>query len=50
LFYRTFFGSSCQVADIELGAAVASVICTIVLVVTAVYFWLVQRRLKTYQI
>ncbi|MDE1991378.1 MAG: sugar ABC transporter permease [Rhizobiaceae bacterium] len=50
LFYRTFFGSSGQVADIDLGATVATVIFTIILVVTAVYFWLVQRRLKPYQI
>ncbi|TSD83436.1 sugar ABC transporter permease [Mycobacterium sp. KBS0706] len=45
-FYRTFFGSSGQVADLDLGAAVASVIFTLMLAVTAVYFWLVQRRLK----
>jgi raffinose/stachyose/melibiose transport system permease protein len=45
-FYRTFFGSSGQVADLDLGATVASVIFTLMLAVTALYFWLVQRRLK----
>ncbi|MET2832631.1 carbohydrate ABC transporter permease [Mesorhizobium shangrilense] len=49
-FYRTFFGSSGQLADLDLGAAVATVIFTTVLVVTAVYFWLVQRRLKSYSV
>ncbi len=47
-FYRTFFGSSGQVADLDLGATVATVIFTLMLAVTAIYFWLVQRRLKTY--
>ncbi|MDB5524025.1 MAG: transporter permease [Rhizobium sp.] len=45
-FYRTFFGSSGQVADLDLGATVATVIFLLILVVTAVYFWLVIRRLK----
>ncbi len=49
LFYRTFFGSSGQVADLDLGATVATVIFLTVLVVTAIYFWLVQRRLTTYE-
>jgi ABC-type sugar transport system permease subunit len=49
-FYRTFFGSSGQLADLDLGAAVATVIFTTVLVVTAVYFWLIQRRLKSYSV
>ena len=49
-FYRTFFGSSGQLADLDLGAAVATVIFTTVLVVTAAYFWLVQRRLKSYSV
>ena len=48
LFYRTFFGSSGQVADLDLGATVATVIFTMMLVVTAIYFWLVQRRLKAH--
>jgi ABC-type sugar transport system permease subunit len=49
-FYRTFFGSSGQLADLDLGAAVATVIFTTVLVVTAIYFWLIQRRLKSYSV
>lgn len=49
-FYRTFFGSSGQVADLDLGATVATVIFMLILVVTAIYFWLVLRRLKQVQI
>ncbi|QEA27704.1 sugar ABC transporter permease [Microbacterium sp. CBA3102] len=49
-FYRSFFGSSGQVADLDLGATVASVIFLLILVTTAAYFWLVQRRLKTYEL
>ncbi|MCE4026221.1 sugar ABC transporter permease [Microbacterium sp. Au-Mic1] len=49
-FYRTFFGSSGQVADVDLGAAVASVIFFIILVTTAAYFLVLQRRLKTYEL
>jgi raffinose/stachyose/melibiose transport system permease protein len=49
-FYRSFFGSSGQVADLDLGAAVATVIFTMMLAVTALYFWLVQRRLRTHSL
>lgn len=49
-FYRTFFGSSGQVADLDLGATVATVIFTIMLLVTAGYFWLVQRRLRPHSL
>jgi len=49
-FYRSFFGSSGQVADLDLGATVASVIFAIILVTCAAYFWIVQRRLKTYEL
>jgi raffinose/stachyose/melibiose transport system permease protein len=48
-FYRTFFGSSGQVANKDLGATVASVIFLIIMVVTALYFAVLQRRLKTYE-
>jgi raffinose/stachyose/melibiose transport system permease protein len=48
-FYRTFFGSSGQVANKDLGATVASVIFLIIMVVTAVYFAVLQRRLKSYE-
>lgn len=50
LFYRTFFGSSGQVANLDLGATVASVIFFIILVTTAAYFVVLQRRLKTYEL
>lgn len=49
-FYRSFFGSSGQVADLDLGATVASVIFLIILLTTAAYFWVLQRRLKTYEL
>ena len=49
-FYRSFFGSSGQVADLDLGATVASVIFLLILATTAADFWLVQRRLKTYEL
>lgn len=49
-FYRTFFGSSGQLADLDLGAAVATIIFLTVLLVTSVYFWLIQRRLKSYSV
>ncbi|MDQ0727838.1 carbohydrate ABC transporter permease [Microbacterium sp. W4I20] len=49
-FYRSFFGSSGQVADLDLGATVASVIFLLILVTTAAYFWVVQRRLKSYEL
>ncbi len=50
LFYRTFFGSSGQVANLDLGATVATVIFFIILVVTAIYFVVLQRRLKSYEL
>jgi raffinose/stachyose/melibiose transport system permease protein len=50
LFYRTFFGSSGQVADLDLGATIASVIFFIILVTTAAYFVVLQRRIKTYEL
>jgi len=49
-FYRTFFGSSGQLADLDLGSAVATVIFLTVLLVTGAYFWLIQRRLKSYSV
>jgi hypothetical protein len=50
LFYRTFFGSSGQVSDLDLGATVASVIFLLILVTTAAYFALLHRRLRTYEL
>jgi ABC-type sugar transport system permease subunit len=50
LFYRTFFGSSGQLADLDLGATVASVIFLIILLITGAYFGLVHRRLRSYEL
>jgi raffinose/stachyose/melibiose transport system permease protein len=50
LFYRTFFGSSGQVADQDLGATIATIIFTIILLITAAYFVVLQRRLKSYEL
>lgn len=50
LFYRNFFGCSTQQGDTNLGAATASVIFLVILVVTAGYFVVLQRRLKVYEL
>jgi raffinose/stachyose/melibiose transport system permease protein len=50
LFYRTFFGSSGQVANLDLGATVATLIFLVILVVTAGYFVVLQRRLKVHEL
>jgi raffinose/stachyose/melibiose transport system permease protein len=50
MFYRTFFGSSGQVANLDLGATIASVTFVIILGVTALYFVVLQRRLKSYEL
>jgi raffinose/stachyose/melibiose transport system permease protein len=50
LFYRSFFGESGQLADMDLGATVATVIFTLILITTAAYFLLLQRRLRTYEL
>lgn len=47
MFYRTFFGWRAQVGDPNLGAATATAIFLIMVVVSAAYFLIVQRRLKT---
>ena len=49
LFYRTFFGESGQLANPDVGAAVATVIFLIILVATAIYFLVVQFRLRSYE-
>ncbi|HEY0259861.1 MAG TPA: sugar ABC transporter permease [Lacisediminihabitans sp.] len=43
-FYRTFFGSGASLSDPNRGAAVAGLIFLILLIVTALYFWALQRR------
>lgn len=50
LFYRTFFGSSGQVANLDLGATVASVVFAMILAGTATYFVVLQRRLESYEL
>jgi len=50
MFYRTFFGSSGQVADPDLGATIATVVFAIILATTAAYFVVLQRRIKTYEL
>lgn len=50
LFYRTFFGWSSQTGDPNLGAATATVIFTIILLVTAGYFFVLQRRFKSHEL
>lgn len=50
LFYRTFFGSSGQVANLDLGATVASVVFFVILAITATYFVALQRRLESYEL
>jgi raffinose/stachyose/melibiose transport system permease protein len=50
LFYRTFFGSSGQVANLDLGATVASVVFGLILIITATYFVVLQRRLESYEL
>lgn len=46
LFFRTFFGWSSQTGNPSMGATIAMAIFIIMLIITAAYFWLIQRRLK----
>ncbi len=50
LFYRTFFGWGADLGNQNLGAATATVIFFIILLGTAAYFAIVQRRLKVSQL
>ena len=50
LFYRTFFGWGADLGNQNLGAATATVIFFIILLGTAAYFAVVQRRLKVSQL
>lgn len=50
LFYRTFFGWQALQGDANLGATTASVIFFIILIVTAGYFVVLQRRLKVHEL
>ena len=48
--YRTFFGYQLQLGDRHMGAAIASVMFAIILTVVAVYLFLVQTRMRRYQL
>jgi raffinose/stachyose/melibiose transport system permease protein len=50
MFYRTFFGWGADLGNQNLGAATATVIFFIILLGTAAYFAIVQRRLKVSQL
>ena len=50
LFYRTFFGESGHLADLDLGTTVATVIFFVILAATAVYFLVVMRRVRSYEL
>lgn len=50
MFYRSFFGESGRLADLDLGATVATVIFLVILLATALYFLIVQRRLRSYEL
>jgi raffinose/stachyose/melibiose transport system permease protein len=50
MFYRTFFGWGADLGNQNLGAATATVIFFIILLGTAAYFAVVQRRLKVSQL
>lgn len=50
MFYRTFFGWLSSPGNPNLGAALATVIFGIILVVTASYFLVLQRRLTSYEL
>ena len=45
-FYRTFFGYNNLLGDADYGAAVATVIFFFILICTAGYFFVLQRRLR----
>lgn len=49
LLYRTFFGAQFQSGDPHMGAAIATMMFLIILLVVCVYLYFVQRRLVRYQ-
>lgn len=48
LFYRTFFGYQSQVGSATMGAALATLMFLVILGGVALYFFVVQRRLKRF--
>jgi raffinose/stachyose/melibiose transport system permease protein len=49
-FFRSFFGFNNVIGDADYGAAVATVIFLIILICTAGYFFVLQRRLKPHEL
>ncbi len=49
-FYRTFYGHEAVVGDANLGAAVATTVFAFILIVTAGYFLIVQRRAVSHEL
>ncbi|RDU94687.1 carbohydrate ABC transporter permease [Trinickia dinghuensis] len=49
LLYRTFFGAMLQLGDPNMGAAVATAMFTIMLIVVCAYLFIVQRKINRYQ-
>lgn len=49
-FYRTFYGHEAATGDPNLGAAVGTTIFLVILGVTAVYLFFVQRRTVSYEL
>ncbi|CAN7581998.1 carbohydrate ABC transporter permease [Neorhizobium tomejilense] len=49
LLYRTFFGFQNQMGDRSMGATIAAVMFLIILAGVALYFFVIQRRMRRYQ-
>ena len=50
LLYRTFFGFQAQLGDRHLGATVATVMFLIILAGVSLYLFVIQRRIRRYQL
>ena len=50
LLYRTFFGAQLQLGDPHMGAAIATMMLVIILMVVCVYLFFVQRKLVRHQL
>jgi raffinose/stachyose/melibiose transport system permease protein len=48
--YRTFFGYQLQLGDPHTGAAIATIMFLIILTGVTVYLFLVQTRMRRYQL
>jgi len=47
--YRTFFGFQLQQGDRSMGAAIATAMFLIILIGVSIYLFLIQRRIRRYQ-